>query len=327
MDRCCSSDPSNDSKTIEMDDGGHGHVVKEPTRNMIEGAESSSDSESISSCKSGSMSPIPSIEQSATHFLSPSFSHHAPEMSSTTALSPISAASPDQRSRTTKVSFDQSASPPLTPSRAPPFTTPSQSQQEMYDSEHIDVLVDLVGMELSESVRAILGDPKSYNIPTQQAARDQIERDLRKIKVSLFEYQLEEPPQRKYAKSCILKHHDLLNSIFKRYCKIGRDTQWMTMFGWISLLRDCGLVHTQSDEHQYSDLFKRVYQYHSQNLHSARRDQRHTRHSIKLSAMYGNDLLRDKGDWQPTCGEFKLSGTLGIYRSFWRLLISLLFPE
>merc|ERR1719334_1203549 len=145
-------------------------------------------------------------------------------------------------------------------------------------------------MELSQSVGAILGDPKSYNIPTQQAARDQIERDLRKIKVSLFEYQLEEPPQRKYAKLCVLKHHDLLNSIFKRYCKIGRDTQWMTMFGWISLLRDCGLVSTQSDEHIYVAIFQRIYLYHHEHLHSV------------VTPMYGDRISNSRDDNDPWTG-------------------------
>ena len=87
----------------------------------------------------------------------------------------------------------------------------------MYDSEQIDLLVN---MELPDKIRDTLGDPLNYIFPEHQPERGHIERDMRKIKVSLLEYKLEEAEQRKYAKLCILKYYDLLTSIYKRYCKI-----------------------------------------------------------------------------------------------------------
>ena len=161
------------------------------------------------------------------------------------------------------------------------FVAPYKSAQEMYDSEQIDILINI---ELPDSITSTLGHPISYIVPTQQPERGHIERDLRKIKVSLLEYKLEEAEQRKYAKLCILKYYDLLTSIYKRYCKIGRDTQWMTMFGWISLLRDCGMVKTENDEQEFIDIYHSVYQYH------------HKHHHVTATPMYGNEL-KDTDPW------------------------------
>ena len=170
----------------------------------------------------------------------------------------------------------------------------TDSEEDMYDSEKIDFLIK---MELPDVVWDTLGDAVEYTLPSKQHERLYIERDLRKIKVALLEYRLEEAMQRKYAKLCVLKHHDLLNSIYKRYCKIGRDTQWMTIFAWISLWRDCGMVTSQNDEHRFIDIFHKVYQYHHEHFHSARKHLHHSRHSISQSAMYGTEHLHDKDPW------------------------------
>ena len=174
------------------------------------------------------------------------------------------------------------------------FVSPYKSESEMLRSEQIDLLIN---MEIPDKIGHILGDPAGYTLPTSNPALSHMKRDMRKIKVSLLEYKLEGAEQRKYAKLCILKYYDLLTSIYKRYCKIGRDTQWMTMFGWISLLRDCGMAKTHSDEQQYIDVFGRIYQYHHEHLHSARKDMNHSRHSISQSGMYGDAHLHDKDPW------------------------------
>ena len=172
-----------------------------------------------------------------------------------------------------------------------------KSNDEMYESERIE---NLLKSKLPCNVENTLGDSLSFKLPEDEPQKSQIERDLRKIKVSLLEYKLEEAEQRKYAKLCILKYYDLLTSIYKRYCKIGRDTQWMTMFGWISLLRDCGMVKMQIDEQQYVDIFHRVYQYHHEHFHSAHHDRKHSRHTIQQSETYGDTHLHDKDPWTGT---------------------------
>ena len=143
-------------------------------------------------------------------------------------------------------------------------------------------------MELTNTTKEVLGDPKTYDLPTQ-AERGDMERDLRKIKLSLLEYRsepsqeenqntseenetiAEEAEQRKLAKLCILKYYDLLTSIYKRYCKIGRDTQWMTMYGWMNLLRDSGMIegpdYVAHYEVQWDEIFQEMYQYHHEEFH------------------------------------------------------------
>jgi len=200
------------------------------------------------------------------------------------------------------------------------FVAPYRSEQEMYDSETMKALF---GAQLPRPVQSTLGDVTAYNIPTQQPAVNEIERDLRKIKVSLLEYRLEEAEQRKYAKLCILKHYDLLSSIYKRYCKIGRDTQWMTMFGWISMVRDCGLIRSQGDEQRFSALFHRVYQYHHDNMHSARNKTAKSRHSINQSALYGQNHLHDKDPWTGIWMPQKFRQHVTAQRSEQNLLLSL----
>ena len=157
-------------------------------------------------------------------------------------------------------------------------------KEEMYDNESIEVLIN---MELTNTTKEVLGDPKTYDLPTQ-AERGDMERDLRKIKLSLLEYRsqeenqntseenekiAEEAEQRKLAKLCILKYYDLLTSIYKRYCKIGRDTQWMTMYGWMNLLHDSGMIdgpeYEIHYELQWKEIFHEMYQYHHEEFHSA----------------------------------------------------------
>lgn len=169
-------------------------------------------------------------------------------------------------------------------SKMEPLASSLSSCEEEVDNEEVDneTIEMLISMELPDDIQDILGDPTGYILPDQQIERSDIECDLQKIKVPLFEYKVEETEQRKYAKLCILKYYDLLTSIYRRYCKIARDTQWMTMFGWMSLLRDCGMVTNPDDEQQYIDIFHSVYQYHHQN-------------SETLS--YGVSNLKDNDPW------------------------------
>ena len=134
-------------------------------------------------------------------------------------------------------------------------------------------------------------------------------------KVSLLD--LNETPedanQRRFAKMVILKHYNLLTSIYQRYCKIGGDTEWMTISGWTSLLTDCGLIddaaldrgvhdnhsghhrkHSGHHHKKYVDIFRRVYSYHQHYLHSKRNC--HTK-KVSLSDLYGDMPLNDKDPW------------------------------
>lgn len=178
------------------------------------------------------------------------------------------------------------------------WVSPYSSEKEMLDNECISSLIDL---NIPSKMRDVFGDPSSYKFPAQEPARGRIERDLRKIRVSLLNIHIENAEQRKYAKLCILKHYDLLTSIYKRYCKIGRDMHWMTMIGWISLLRDCGLLDEELDLEEggheilrYRDILMGIYKYHRDHLHSARRNRSKSRHTVQQSQMYGDAHFMDK---------------------------------
>jgi len=173
----------------------------------------------------------------------------------------------------------------------------TEEEEELRDS---DKLTTLIQTKLSDEAREVLGDPTSYEIPADEVTRLEMGRDVRKIKVSLLSVQDFE--QRVYAKITIFRHYQMLNSIYKRYCKIAGDTQWLTMFGWISLLRDCGMIAGDTDterdanELRFIGIFNTVYTYHREHYHSARGKAK-SRHSVQLSDQYGDQNWHDKDPW------------------------------
>lgn len=136
--------------------------------------------------------------------------------------------------------------PQPTLSRQKTWVHPYKSEGEMLDNESITKLTKKVKIK-NKAARKVLGDPKEYEIPQHNPARFHIERDLRKIKYALLDMgdKPEKADQRKYAKMAILKHYKLLTSIYQRYCKIGGDSEWMTLKGWTSLLKDCELIEDE----------------------------------------------------------------------------------
>jgi len=176
---------------------------------------------------------------------------------------------------------------------------PYRSEREMLDDEAIHKLIGR--HRTPQRVIKVLGDPASFDFPEQNPALFHLERDLRKIKVSLLDLgsSPEDSQQRRFAKMAILKHYKLLTAIYRRYCKIGCDLEWMTLRGWTSLLRDCGLVDSTSSslssisqKKKYGDIFRKTYCYHQHYLHS----QRHAKNE-SLSKLYGEMPIQDTDPW------------------------------
>ncbi len=70
-----------------------------------------------------------------------------------------------------------------------------------------------------------------------------LERDLRRLTQGLLETESED---RKYCKIAILKHFEMLDLTFRRYCLIGGDRQWLTYKGWQHLYKDSCVVDRNS---------------------------------------------------------------------------------
>eukprot|EP01083_Nonionella_stella_P149877 476625_1 len=102
-----------------------------------------------------------------------------------------------------------------------------KSKKEMLDDELIEMLL---AMDVADDVAKTLGDRRAYDIPTHdedEVAYFHLERDLRKIKYAFKDIKRSEP--RKHAKLDILKQYKILNAIYTRYCKIGRDPNWLDL--------------------------------------------------------------------------------------------------
>lgn len=181
------------------------------------------------------------------------------------------------------------------------FVAPYKSEQEMLDNESIDKLLDTA---LTPKAAVTLGDPSTYNLPTMNPDLFHFERDLRKIKTSLE--RVSDCAQRKYAKIAILKHYNLLAMIYRKYCKIGGDIHWLTLHGWMAMLRDARILSDESVCHPFIELFHSTYNYHRKFMDNAKENQsgrdskgihHGSRHKVQLSDLFGDEEFHDKDPW------------------------------
>eukprot|EP01084_Bolivina_argentea_P159734 278204_1 len=80
------------------------------------------------------------------------------------------------------------------------------------------------------------------------------------------------------------------------YSKLGGDIYWLTMFGWMELMRDCKLITIENDTNIYFNLFHTIYKhYHHTKQLSVNNN--NNKHSTQLSALYGTQTFYDKDPW------------------------------
>ena len=168
------------------------------------------------------------------------------------------------------------------------------SEDAMLDDEKID---SLQSTKYTVTMKNVLKDPTEYKLPEDRTDRFHLERDLRKLKIGLLRIHKSQP--RKLAKLAILKHYDLLTSIYKKYCKIGGDQHWMTFNGWIQLMKDVRLVKKVQDAETriYCEIFDDVYQYHHEHQHVYNENKKH---GPQLSGLYGGVDFQDPDPWTGT---------------------------
>eukprot|EP01083_Nonionella_stella_P308875 1091660_1 len=161
-----------------------------------------------------------------------------------------------------------------------------KSTKQMLDDESI---LSLLSMKLSDDVVRVVGDRSEYVLPLESKdAMFHLERDLRKIKFSIKNIAVSD--QRKYAKIMILKHYTILSAIYTKYCKIGGDRHWLNYDGYISLLRDVGVITMEHNNDRYFEVFHSLFESHHQK-------QKVNKHSTQLSGMYGHQSFHDSDPW------------------------------
>eukprot|EP01083_Nonionella_stella_P074375 201749_1 len=174
---------------------------------------------------------------------------------------------------------------------------PNEDTQSAQTLENIDeknalqeqqTIGDLLGMELSDSLKQSFGDPSKYKLATNAKERELIERDVRKLLMS----------NDKYTKLAVLKHYDILMETFIRYCKIGQDTDWLTMKGWDALCADAFISNkTTCTPPQCHEVFNIVYA-----KHNPLQDRQQRTHKAKMSTQMvlseWNEVDPWSGTWQ-----------------------------
>ena len=179
-----------------------------------------------------------------------------------------------------------------------PVKSEEERMREMLDDEKLDKLLKL---KLPEDVAEILGDPLLYDLPTEEKdAMQNLERDMRKMSEGLHD---KSPIQRKYSKLAILKHYKMLMSVYQRYCKLGQDRHWLTMDGFLWMLRDAAIPDKNSTctTQACKQLFNITYK-----MHHRLQSRHQSRHRIKISASYGDSIFHDSDPWT---GIWKLDKT------------------
>lgn len=175
-----------------------------------------------------------------------------------------------------------------------------EEMKEMLDEEKIDKLLSL---DLPSEVSDILGNPLSYKLPLEEKdSMKNLERDMRKMHQGLHD---QSRNQRKYSKLAILKHYNCLCAVYDRYCKLGGDRHWLTMDGYMWMLKDASIPNKDSTctNETCKQLFSITYKMHHrlQSRHSSK-------HKIKLSTLYGDDKFHDPDPWT---GIWKQDGNMG----------------
>ena len=111
-----------------------------------------------------------------------------------------------------------------------------ERMKELLDEEKIDKLLSL---DLTEEVSEYLGSPSTYKLQLEQKESMQnLERDMRKMAQGLYG---QSEIQRKYSKLAILKYYNCLSGVYNRYCKLGGDRYWLTIDGYMWMLKDAAI--------------------------------------------------------------------------------------
>lgn len=149
-----------------------------------------------------------------------------------------------------------------------------------------------------------LGNPSTYKLPKDANERELMERDLRKLFVN--------DEDEKFSKLAVIKYyHDILMPTFVKYCKIGGDSDWLTMKGWQALYRDAFICDeeliNQCTEKECHSLFNVIWNRHHNSLSSKKMtlrtsqllEQKHNKFSTRMM------ILNEWNDEDPWTGIWK----------------------
>merc|ERR1712228_506358 len=171
--------------------------------------------------------------------------------------------------------------------------TEEEKMKKMGNEESIDKLLK---MELPEKVSQCLGSPTEYKLPQNSEEKENepsfenLERDLRKLTHGLYN---QSANQRKYSKLAILKWYQCLIAVYKKYRKLGGDSFWLTLNGFIWMLQDAKIPNKDTCTiEQCEQLFEITYK-----MHHRLQTRKASMHRVTLSAMYGDDNFNDEDPW------------------------------
>jgi len=142
-----------------------------------------------------------------------------------------------------------------------PFSDGEEEDEDFYEEVKEETVDDLMKAEMPAEVLAVLGPQKKFKMNGNHKAQQSMRRDLRKMLINLDDDGKARDDDR-YTKMAILKWHDILMETFRRYCRVGGDSAWLTQKGWDALCTDAFIPEknkakcTEKDCH---DLFQTIY--------------------------------------------------------------------
>jgi len=139
-------------------------------------------------------------------------------------------------------------------------------------------------------------------------------RDLRKLSVC-FKNDNDEKQTDNLTKIAVLKYYDILFETFIKYCKIGGDSDWLTIDGWNALMLDSCVIDETDDltKKELTNLFYSIYnQHHEMNEEIAHKKKISLRQSQILKQQHmkvstRTFVLSEWNDFDPWTGQWEVN--------------------
>merc|ERR1719491_912242 len=164
-----------------------------------------------------------------------------------------------------------------------PFSDGEEEEEDFYEEVKEETIDDLMKAEMPADVLAVLGPQKKFKMPGDHRAQQSMRRDLRKMLLD------DEPrDDDRYTKMAVLKWHDILMETFRKYCRIGGDSAWLTQKGWDALCRDAFIPEkgkNDCSEKDCHDLFRIIYTKHNSDASNKKMSLRRSQ-ILQRSAMH-----------------------------------------
>ena len=135
-------------------------------------------------------------------------------------------------------------------------------EEEEEEKEPELTMEELQKLALPKAVGKVLGNPTKYK-KRDENAKKEMNRDLRKLSV-IFKDDDIDSDNKNFTKVAVLKYYDVLFPTFRKYCKIGGDSDWLTIEGWDALMKDAFIIDEQNGPtaKECHDLFYSIYNQH-----------------------------------------------------------------